>query len=131
DSKGDLRVQSRGNYLKTGGRGQFEKLWFWLSKREPRLKEILSPGLILFGEWCYAKHSIRYNHLSDWFYAFDIYSLHEKVFWSSSRRNVLAASLGIEVVPEIAQGHFTISQLTKFLERPSRFSEEAVEGIYL
>ena len=28
--------------------------------------------VILFGEWGYAVHSVRYTHLPDWFLAFDV-----------------------------------------------------------
>ena len=37
------------------------------------LFEILSEKFILFGEWCYAQHSIFYDRLPDWFLGFDIY----------------------------------------------------------
>ena len=38
------------------------------------LYEILDQDTILFGEWLYAKHSISYNNLPDYFLAFDLYN---------------------------------------------------------
>jgi len=40
----------------------------------PGLWDMLSsPDVILYGEWCYAKHSIHYTMLPDYFIAFDIF----------------------------------------------------------
>ena len=68
-----LRVQNRGTFLSLDSlHPQFRPLRQWLSTRRPSLIDALTPDLVLFGEWCYAVHSIRYTRLPDWFLAFDV-----------------------------------------------------------
>ena len=61
DAHGNLLAQNRGNLLKRGIKDQFAPLWAWLSERETRLFDALEDRFILFGEWCYARHSIHYT----------------------------------------------------------------------
>ncbi|MFN8665549.1 MAG: RNA ligase family protein, partial [Thermomicrobiales bacterium] len=50
--------------------------------------------------------------------------------WSSSRRDDLAAELGLATTPCLAQGRFTLSDLsTKVQLWPSRFRDGPLEGI--
>jgi hypothetical protein len=51
---------------------QFKSIESWAASK-PQLWELLSKDVILFGEWMYAKHSIHYTRLPDYFIAFDIY----------------------------------------------------------
>src|SRR5688572_13433341 len=61
DERGELRGQNRGSYLDLESpSGQWKPLKRWLSTRRHALAEALAPDLILFGEWCYALHSVRY-----------------------------------------------------------------------
>ena len=73
DESGVLRVQSRGNYLTRGSHPQFQPLWPWIEPPAYALIEALRPGLMLFGEWCFALHSVPYKRLPDWFLGFDVY----------------------------------------------------------
>lgn len=65
DSEGNIRAQNRGAYLYPPRSGQWKKLDDWLEPRLDMLFEILSEKFILFGEWCYAQHSIFYDRLPD------------------------------------------------------------------
>src|SRR5690606_887302 len=59
---GVLRVQNRGSYLRPDHlHPQFRLLFRWLASREEALVEALWPDRMLFGEWCYAVHSVRYD----------------------------------------------------------------------
>lgn len=86
DSEGNIRAQNRGSYLYPPGSGQWKKLGDWLEPRIDMLFEILSEDFILFGEWCYAQHSVFYDRLPDWFLGFDIYDKRSSRFLSSERR---------------------------------------------
>ena len=66
-SDGTLQVQNRGPYLEAPYLRQFSRLDAWLLHRERMLTDALSNGLILFGEWCAARHSIDYSNFPDWF----------------------------------------------------------------
>jgi atypical dual specificity phosphatase len=53
---------------------QWRQLDSWAEKHAWSLHQLLGDRrYILYGEWCYAKHSIHYARLPDLFLAFDIY----------------------------------------------------------
>jgi ATP-dependent RNA circularization protein (DNA/RNA ligase family) len=111
DADGALRCQNRGQYLHAPHAGQFARLPAWLSQHEVSLKDALKPSLILFGEWCAARHSLDYTALPDWFALFDVYDRTTGQFWSASRRDALARQAGLATVPRIGLGRFTLAQL--------------------
>jgi hypothetical protein len=130
DADGRLRAQNRGAYLSPQhAPPQFKHLFAWLD-RHAALRDALQPDRILFGEWCYATHAIRYTRLPDWFLAFDVYDAASGEFWSVERRDELADALGIVVVPRVAAGRFTLDELIGLLG-PSRFADGPAEGVYV
>lgn len=129
-STGAIRVQNRGAYLTPNSPAQFRPLWPWLARREAALREALGSGLILFGEWCYARHTVAYDALPDWFLAFDVYDRSDERFWSRARRGELAARLGLASVPLLAAGCYDRAGLERLLG-PSRVGSAPMEGIYL
>jgi RNA ligase len=130
DEGGVLRVQSRGAYLARGAHPQFQPLWPWLEIHRFALSEALRPGLMLFGEWCFARHSVRYNRLPDWFLGFDVYERAADRFWSSDRRDPWLHDVGLISIPRLAQKRLTINQIIALIGT-SRVGEEPMEGIYL
>ncbi len=128
--EGRLRAQSRGHFLEEGAEGQWKPLWRWLSLRREALAKALGPNLILFGEWCYAEHSVSYDALPDWFLAFDIYDRPAGKFWSRERRDHLVKALGLAAVPLLSTGVFTIEKLRKLIGR-SRLGSADSEGLYI
>ncbi len=126
---GALRAQNRGTYLERDhAHPQFRPLWSWLAAREHALVRALWPDRILFGEWCVAVHSVRYDRLPDWFLGFDVYDRSAGRFWNTARRDDLLAGLGLEPVPRLAAGRFTLDDL-KALLGPSRVGSLPMEGI--
>lgn len=91
---------------------------------------MLSDKYILFGEWCYAQHSVYYNQLPDWFLGFDVFDKNEQRFFSSQRRDSMLKSLGIWQAPFIARGHFSLQTLNTLFSQ-SLLSEGPSEGLYL
>src|SRR5205814_2164751 len=99
---GRLRAQRRGSFLAPGrSHAQWNRLWPWLAEHRVTLEEGLQGGLILFGEWCYARHSVPYDGLPDWFLAFDLFEIHSGRFWSADRRNEWLKSRGVVPIPEV------------------------------
>ena len=132
DEDGNLRAQNRGNYLSPEhAHPQFRPLFRWMAARERELQDALFPGLMLFGEWCYAVHSVTYTRLPDWFLAFDVYDLEKGEFWSTARRDELVRRLGIAVVPRLAVGRFDLDGLRAFLRGESRLTDGPPEGVYI
>lgn len=127
---GRLRAQSRGHYLEPGTGGQWKPLWRWLALHEASLVPVLKPSLILFGEWCYAEHSVAYDALPDWLLVFDVYDREGGRFWCRERRDALARGVGLSVVPTLAEGKFTIAALRRRIGR-SQVGDVPAEGIYV
>jgi YD repeat-containing protein len=102
---GVLRLQSRGHYLVGGPRERhFAPFKRWAATHAGALTELLAGGLVMYGEWLYAKHTIFYDHLPHWFMEFDILD-GTGVFWSTARRAAHLAPAGIVTsVPVVWQG---------------------------
>ncbi len=130
DENGVIRFQNRGGYLHCPDKGQWKKLFDWITPMNDVLFDNLTDRYILFGEWCYAQHSVVYNRLPDWFLGFDIYDKLTARFFSCIRRNKMFRAIGISKVPQVAVGHFTLSELRNLLS-PSHFSDTPSEGLYL
>jgi ATP-dependent RNA circularization protein (DNA/RNA ligase family) len=132
--EGDLRAQNRGQYLTAPHSGQFARLPQWLAIHSGSIGDVLlehaAQGLMLFGEWCAARHSLDYTRLPDWFLLFDVLETTPGRFWSSTRRDELAARLGLATTPRLSSGRFKLAELTAKIHRwPSRFRDGPLEGI--
>jgi hypothetical protein len=131
DEEGNLQVQNRGSFLTPGNcPPQFKPIWRWLQSRKDALCDSLFPNLMLFGEWCYAVHTVRYSRLPDWFLGFDVFDRSSGAFWSAPRRDELLASLGLAVVPTIGVGSFDFLRLRALLGQ-SRVGDFLAEGLYV
>lgn len=129
---GSLRAQNRGQYLAEPHAGQFARLPAWLAQHGDALRSVLTPGLIVFGEWCAARHSLDYAALPDWFLLFDVYDWLEGRFWCSARRDALAVSGGLATVPQVARGRHTVAALKELVATcPSRYRQGPLEGIVI
>lgn len=129
-AEGDLLAQNRGQYLAEPHAGQFARLPAWISLHRDALLDVLQPSLMLFGEWCAARHSLDYGALPDWFLVFDVYDRDTGRFWSTPRRNVLAETAGLATVQEIFRGRTSLPELTQLVATaPSRFRDGPMEGI--
>lgn len=131
DSVSQLRFQNRGNWLAGKLTGQWERLRGWAADHEAVLRDNLPRDHVLFGEWCYIKHSIRYDHLPDWFLVFDVYDCKEQKCWSVRRRDSLAATAHLATVPRISKGLCSMDDLAKILDGRSDLYDGPREGIYL
>lgn len=127
----DIRAQNRGSWLRPGGHAQFAALWAWMDERKTRIAEALGDRLILFGEWCFAVHTVRYTNLPDWFLGFDVYDRAAGRFWGVDRRDELLQRLELASVPRLSQGRFTVVELRGMLCQPSKVGGDVLEGIYI
>ena len=130
-ASGELRFQNRGNWLEGKLTGQWNALRGWAAKHEAQLRRLLPAGNVVFGEWCYAVHSIAYDRLPDWFVAFDVYDGRLRRFWSTNRRHALMKAAGLAEVPKISDGTFSLRKLEHFLRAVSAFGDAPREGLYL
>lgn len=129
---GQLRTQNRGQYLAELHAGQFARLPAWLVQHEADLRGVLTPNLILFGEWCAARHSLGYVALPDWFLLFDVYDRTVGQFWSSTRRNELAICAGLITVPSVLHGKTTVTELRQLVTtKQSHYRTGPLEGVVI
>lgn len=130
DASGSPRFQNRGQFIHPPFSGQWKTLLSWMDPKMDVLFDALSDRYILFGEWCYAQHSLAYNRLPDWFIGFDLYDKKESKFLPTAHRNTFLENAGIFIVPQVGRGVFTLPELLELFAR-SRFGENSVEGLYL
>lgn len=129
---GKLRAQNRGQYLEEPHTGQFARMPAWLAQHGDGLRAALKPNLILFGEWCAARHSLDYAALPDWFLLFDVYDRSLGRFWSTQRRNAVANAAGLVTVPLVLRGITTVAELRQLVTAtPSNYRTGALEGLVI
>ncbi len=112
------------------GTGQWKGLAAWLAPRTDIFFAHLTSRYMLFGEWCYARHSVEYDQLPSWFLGFDVYDKVSGRFFSSPRRDAWFQALRLDQVPRLGHGRFTIAGLGEFLSQ-SRLGDKPMEGLYL
>jgi len=128
---GEVKIQNRGNYLSQSDHSQFDIIWDWAYRRTDLLFRTLTTRYILFGEWCYAQHSIHYTSLPDWFLGFDIYDREEEIFLNTPRRDKIFKNISIYPVPLIRTGKFNKKDLVALVKGKSLLGGGQLEGIYL
>ena len=122
---GRLLLQSRGHFLRGGGREeQFALFKLWASSKQSELYSILGSRYIMYGEWMYAKHAIFYDALPHYFMEFDIYDKRERVFLDTDTRRKMLAESSIVSAPTLYQGRLSsIDELLSYIG-PSPFISE-------
>jgi ATP-dependent RNA circularization protein (DNA/RNA ligase family) len=129
---GSLQIQNRGNFISYQNHSQFTHIWDWAYLRLNLIQKYITDEFIIFGEWCYAKHSIHYTSLPDWFLGFDIFDKKRGIFLNTKNRNYLLKLMNIEIVPQIGEGYFSRIELEKLLSRStSKLYSGFIEGIYI
>jgi hypothetical protein len=127
-----LAVQNRGHVLGRGEHAQYAPLWPWLAERMGELRAALGTARILFGEWCYARHSIAYDRLPSYFLAFDLYDKPTGAFLDRAALEAACARVGAQAVPVLFAGRVVrTARALEDLVVESRFGRERAEGIYL
>jgi ATP-dependent RNA circularization protein (DNA/RNA ligase family) len=132
DEDGRLRLQNRGQYLAPPFGGQFSRATAWMERHQDALAPALGTELILFGEWCAARHSVVYDHLPDWFLSFDLYDRAAGRFWSTERRDAWLDRLDLPAVPTLARGRTTLARVKAVtMTGTSRFGATPLEGVVI
>jgi hypothetical protein len=116
----DLLLQSRGHFLCGGTRErQFDLFKSWANYHIDCFFDRLGSRYIVYGEWCFEKHTIFYNCLPHYFLEFDIYDRVEGVFLSTKARRQILHGLPIVSVPVLrntsyVKDRWTLRQLVKY-----------------
>lgn len=124
-----LTLQCRGHEL--GSHPQYDLLKSWVQIKRSLLWGVLGTVFVLYGEWLYARHTVRYDKLPHYFLEYDIYDRGNGTFLDTDSRSMLLEGCGICSVPVLHRGPLTLEGL-KGLLGPSLFSTtEKAEGLYL
>jgi len=130
DDKGELYLQSRGHYLDGGFRERhYNLLKQWANTYKALLYSALGSRYIMYGEWMYAKHTVFYDELPDYFMEFDIYDREREVFLDTPSRRAITEPLGIiHSVPVLASGKFDSSEkILSYIGNSNYISENHIE----
>jgi len=119
---GQLKLQSRGHYLTGGPRERHWDLFKrWAGAHAGELRRVLAGGLVLYGEWLYAKHTVFYDRLPHYFLEFDVREP-DGVFWSTElRRELFADAPFVRSVPVVWEG---------ICDDPARLPELVAPSLY-
>lgn len=102
---GELQLQSRGHFLTGGPRERHFALFkTWAQCLQADLHDVLGRRYVMYGEWCYAKHTVFYDHLPHFFHEFDVLDRERGVFLSTPARRRLLEGLPITSVPVLHEG---------------------------
>ena len=104
--EGELLLQNRGHYLYGGHRERHYNLFkSWAFLHQDAFFDVLGCRYIMYGEWMYAKHTVFYDALPDYFMEFDIYDRERGVFLSTAERRKLTSLLPmVYSVPVLGEG---------------------------
>ncbi|MBQ8915386.1 MAG: RNA ligase family protein, partial [Clostridia bacterium] len=130
DGDGNLLLQSRGHYLSGGYRERhYNLLKHWASINSDILYSALGSRYVMYGEWMYAKHTVFYDALPDYFMEFDIYDRENDLFLSTENRRSITDSMGIiSSVPVLAQGVFSSKEeVLSYLGNSNFITENHIE----
>lgn len=132
------RMQARGKWANWNTDPQFAGLEEFLETHRQTLTELLERNNdILFGEWCFARHTVKYKRLPAYFLAFDIFDWRAGKFLSREafHRRLSACTRGprIMAVPMLAnrQVFRSIEDVMELLHGQSAFADDVLEGVYL
>ena len=130
---GKLLVQNRSHYISSLYHPQFAPLDKWLARHSDELWTVLVPGRhVLYGEWLFATHSVKYTRLPDLFVAFDLYDRFTKRFASRDVMERRLRGTTIKIVPIIYRGPLkSVDHVRKLSDGPSAFNDDRREGIVL
>lgn len=93
---GELRLQSRGHFLTGGARERhYDLLKQWAAIHKEKFYEVLGSRYVMYGEWMYAKHSIYYDLLPNYFMEFDILDRETDRFLDTPSRHELIRPLPV------------------------------------
>lgn len=134
-------LRNRNNILKKGyieketpAKLQFRPAWNWIHDNRKdiiKIQELCNSQVTIYGEWMYAKHSLEYNKLPDYFIAYDIYVCVEDKFLSPIEFEKVMSGTSICYVRSKKVTFNNVSEIVEESERLSEYRDGIVEGIIL
>ncbi len=131
DTDGTLLLQSRGHYLIGGAREvHYDLFKQWATAHRESLYNVLGTRYIMYGEWMYAKHSMFYDALPNYFMEFDIFDREKGIYLDTPSRREITSLLPISSVPVLAEGKFKkLSEVLKYLGKSNYVRDGHIERL--
>ena len=128
---GELRLQSRGHFLTGGAREKhYDLLKQWAAVHKDRFYDVLGDRYVMYGEWMYAKHSIYYDLLPNYFMEFDILDRDTDRFLDTPSRRQLTEELAISSCRVLASGTFSdMNEILDYLGDSKYISTDHIEHL--
>lgn len=130
DGDGNLLLQSRGHYLNGGySERHYNLMKQWANNNKDLFYSVLGARYIMYGEWMYAKHTVFYDALPDYFMEFDIYDREKGIFLDTDSRKKITEQMKIvHSVPVLARGIFkSKDSILAYLGNSNYITESHIE----
>lgn len=117
-------LESSGCFARTHASAPTHSSFDALKALHASVKYIIDKDIQIFGEWCFAKHSIEYSELPSYFMLFGVRYLDENRWGSWTDVEMWAGDLGVSTVPLLFTGKVSsekeLQTLTEsFINQPS------------
>jgi hypothetical protein len=135
-NRNNLLNKVKTGHLRTAAKMQFSSIFNWfydnINKFE-KLNELAGFEPSVYAEWMIATHSCRYDKLSSYFIAFDLYDWEKEYFMNCNLARQLLENSGFIMPPLLYKGKVpNYDYLEKFMNEKSEFSTvDKREGIYI
>jgi len=128
-TKDNFRLQKRGSLVDIGEHEQFNMFKAWSQINYNKLMQI-PKDTILYGEFMYAKHTIFYDMLPDYFLAFGWLDCKTNKFARHNDMEELCDRIGLHTVQLIEQtSNIHKDELFDLIPNPSAYGHEQAEGL--
>lgn len=128
---------TRGNvYARTHSSPAIHKSFDFLKSLHATKKFLIPKDILVFGENLFAKHSIKYNGLKNYFYIFSVYDQNLKKWQNFEVVKKYGNLLGFPIVPILWEGNFATQKeleqtINKIIRNGSKVKGDFIEGIVL
>lgn len=123
-----VRVATRGGAAARDRAGQRGPLRRWASERTASLSTLLHGGWVLYAEWLWFAHGIRYRRLPDWLIGLDLWhDAHGFLPLAERDRRLDAAA--IPLPPRLFAGSLGSRPRLEQLAARSAYGDDPAEGV--
>lgn len=126
DDAGAVRAVGRSGVGGQDRGQQFGRLRAWVAERHDALRSLLGDGAVLYGEWLWKSHSVRYDRLPDWFIGFDL--LLSDRFLGVAERDERLRAAAVQAPPSLFRGTLGRAEKLDTLAESSRLGSSGAEG---
>ena len=134
-------LRNRNHILKKGyidkdtpAKLQFRSAWNWIHDHGDDIRKVsksLMTPITIYGEWMWAKHSLNYDRLTDWFLAYDIYLPEDDKFLSPDLFEKEMSQTKIKYIKPQKITFNDISEVVTISERKSEYRNGVSEGVVI